>query len=293
MKLLFTFAFRIVGAVAQSVEQRTENPCVAGSIPAHTTLKALRFLKAFLIAGSSKHTILSSLIFMFKIVLLLRAAIHYWLKISCSYYSYSTISFFTNYLYTSRIQKHMETLFIKNMVCNRCILVVQQEMDKLNLSLSGIELGAIHFEALPSDATQQKIAAALVPLGFEIIDDKKSVLIEKIKSMVIEWVQYPNEDAHINFSDHLSKELGMEYSYLSKLFSTVESSTIERYLIAQKIEKVKELLVYDEMTLTAIADLLLYSSVAYLSNQFKKVTGLTPSHFQQIKTQKRKALDDV
>lgn len=187
----------------------------------------------------------------------------------------------------------METLFIKNMVCNRCILVVQQEMDKLNLSLSGIELGAIHFEALPSDATQQKIAAALVPLGFEIIDDKKSVLIEKIKSMVIEWVQYPNEDAHINFSDHLSKELGMEYSYLSKLFSTVESSTIERYLIAQKIEKVKELLVYDEMTLTAIADLLLYSSVAYLSNQFKKVTGLTPSHFQQIKTQKRKALDDV
>ena len=187
----------------------------------------------------------------------------------------------------------MTTLFIKNMVCNRCIMVVQNELDKLGLAVKNIKLGEVTLDKEPTAEEKDKLDKALVLLGFELIDDKKSRIIEKIKNIIIELVHHQNNDAKTNLSDVLSSQLHHDYNYLSNLFSEIEGTTIEKYFIAQKIEKVKELLVYDELSLSEIAFRLNYSSVAYLSNQFKKVTGLTPSHFKQIKEDKRKPLDKV
>ncbi|AYM99619.1 helix-turn-helix domain-containing protein [Chryseobacterium sp. 3008163] len=187
----------------------------------------------------------------------------------------------------------MTTLFIKNMVCNRCIMVVQNELDKLDLSAISIKLGEVVFEKEPTIEEKQNLAEALSVLGFEMIDDKKSRMIEQIKNVIIDLVHHKDNDAKTNLSDILSEKLNHDYNYLSNLFSEVESTTIEKYFIAQKIERVKELLVYDELSLSEIAFQLNYSSVAYLSNQFKKTTGLTPSHFKQIKEDKRKPLDEV
>ncbi|GAA4800062.1 hypothetical protein GCM10023231_31030 [Olivibacter ginsenosidimutans] len=187
----------------------------------------------------------------------------------------------------------MITLFIKNMVCNRCIMVVQNELDKLGLKAKNIRLGEVTLEKSPTPEEKKKLTDALDPLGFELIDDRKGRIIEKIKNSIIELVHHQDNDAKINLSDMLSDKLHHDYNYLSNLFSEVEGTTIEKYFIAQKIEKVKELLVYNELSLSQIATRLNYSSVAYLSNQFKKVTGLTPSHFKQIKNDKRKPLDEV
>lgn len=187
----------------------------------------------------------------------------------------------------------MTTLFIKNMVCNRCIMVVQNEMDKLGLAVENIKLGEVTLEKEPTTSERVALEGALVSLGFQVIDDKKSRIIEQIKNVIIELVHHQDNEAKTNLSDILSKKLNHDYNYLSNLFSEVESTTIEKYFIAQKIEKVKELLVYDELSLSEIAFRLNYSSVAYLSNQFKKTTGLTPSHFKQIKEEKRKPLDQV
>lgn len=179
------------------------------------------------------------------------------------------------------------------MVCNRCIMVVQNELDKLDLSAISIKLGEVVFEKEPTTEEKQNLAEALSALGFEVIDDKKSRMIAQIKNVIIDLVHHQDNDAKTNLSDILSEKLNHDYNYLSNLFSEVESTTIEKYFIAQKIERVKELLVYDELSLSEIAFQLNYSSVAYLSNQFKKTTGLTPSHFKQIKEEKRKPLDQV
>lgn len=187
----------------------------------------------------------------------------------------------------------MATLFIKNMVCNRCIMVVQHELDKLGLDVKNIRLGEVTLGKEPGPEEKKKLDEVLIPLGFEMIDDKKSRIIEKIKNIIIELVHHQDNDTRTNLSDLLSSRLHHDYNYLSNLFSEVEGVTIEKYFIAQRIEKVKELLVYDELSLSEIAARLNYSSVAYLSNQFKKVTGLTPSHFKQIRTDKRKPLDEV
>lgn len=187
----------------------------------------------------------------------------------------------------------MNTLFIKNMVCNRCIMVVQSELDKLGLEVKNIRLGEVTLEKELAIEEKEQLAGALVSLGFQLIDDKKSRIIEKIKNVIINVVHHQENDAKTNLSDILGRELHHDYNYLSNLFSDIEGTTIEKYFIAQKIEKVKELLVYDELSLSEIAYRLNYSSVAYLSNQFKKVTGLTPSHFRQVKEDKRKPLDKV
>lgn len=144
-----------------------------------------------------------------------------------------------------------------------------------------------------SAGEKENITAALSPLGFEVIDDKKSRVIEKIKTTIIDLVHHQDGDMQQNLSDVLRSKLHQDYSHLSKLFSDVEGTTIEKYFISQKIEKVKELLVYDELSLSEIAHRLNYSSVAYFSNQFKKVTGLTPTHFRQVGKNKRKPLDEV
>ncbi|WP_175621604.1 helix-turn-helix domain-containing protein [Chryseobacterium schmidteae] len=187
----------------------------------------------------------------------------------------------------------MTTLFIKNMVCNRCIIVMKNELEKLGLSAISIKLGEVIFEKNITVEEKEKLDEALLELGFQIIDDKKSRIIEKIKNTIIELVHHQENEAKTNLSDILSTKLHHDYNYLSNLFSEVEGTTIEKYFIAQKIERVKELLVYDELSLSEIAFQLNYSSVAYLSNQFKKITGLTPSYFKQIKEEKRKPLDEV
>jgi AraC-like DNA-binding protein len=184
-------------------------------------------------------------------------------------------------------------LYIKNMVCNRCKLVVTTELKKLGLSPLSVELGEVTFADDITDNDKQRIEKVLEPIGFSIIDDRKSRTIEKIKALIVDLVHNQDGELKTNLSDYLSDRLHHEYGYLSGLFSEVEGTTIEKYFIAQKIERVKELLVYDEQTLSEIAFKLNYSSVAHLSNQFKKVTGLTPSHFKNIGIRKRKPLDEV
>jgi len=187
----------------------------------------------------------------------------------------------------------MVTLFIKNMVCDRCVLVVAGELKKIGINAQKITLGEVTLEKELTADQKEQLHQALLDLGFEPIDSKKGRIIEKIKTVIINMVHHSDHDEKPNLSDLLSKALHHDYNYLSNLFSEVEGITIEKYFIAQKIEKVKELLVYDELSLSEIALRMNYSSVAYLSNQFKKVTGLTPSHFRQIREEKRKPLDKV
>lgn len=187
----------------------------------------------------------------------------------------------------------MVTLFIKNMVCDRCVLVVAGELKKIGINAQKITLGEVTLEKELTADQKEQLDKALLDLGFEPIDSKKGRIIEKIKTVIINMVHHSDHDEKTNLSDLLSKALHHDYNYLSNLFSEVEGITIEKYFIAQKIEKVKELLVYDELSLSEIALRMHYSSVAYLSNQFKKVTGLTPSHFRQIREEKRKPLDKV
>lgn len=187
----------------------------------------------------------------------------------------------------------MASVFIKNMVCSRCVMVVQNEMDRLGIETEDIKLGEAKLAKKITSEEKKSLGEALANLGFELIDDRKSRIIEQIKTTIIDLVHHQDSNSKYNLSDAVSRNLNHEYNYLSSLFSEVEGTTIEKYYIAQKIERVKELLVYDELTLSEIAHRLNYSSVAYLSNQFKKVTGLTPSHFKQIGKDKRKALDEI
>lgn len=185
-------------------------------------------------------------------------------------------------------------LYVKNMVCNRCVMVVRSVLEQMELHPTAITLGEVSLQEDSLTAIQhQQLETSLQHLGFELIDDRKSRIIEKIKNVVIKLVHYTEEQARYKHSDIIANELKLDYPYLSKLFSDIEGITIEQYIINQKIEKVKEYLVYNELTLSEIAGKMGYSSVAHLSAQFKKVTGLTPSHFKTIKDNKRIALDEV
>jgi AraC-like DNA-binding protein len=172
-------------------------------------------------------------------------------------------------------------------------MVVKEELSKLGLHYAAIELGEVEVLEKISDKQRDEFKAALVGSGLELMDDKKSVLIEKVKNIIIELVHYSEEPLSINFSEFLSQKLNHDYTYLANLFSEVQGITIEKFLITHKIERVKELLVYNELSLTEIAYQMHYSSVAHLSNQFKKVTGLTPSHFKQLKNKRRSMLEDM
>lgn len=180
------------------------------------------------------------------------------------------------------------------MVCHRCKMVVSAELQKLNLHPLNIALGEVVVEEKELTKDQRnKLTTALKAMGFELIDDRRSKLIDQIKTFVIESVHYKDEQPKKNYSHMLSQHLHHDYSHLSNLFSEVEGITIEQYIINQKIEKVKELLMYDELSLTQIALQLGYSSTAHLSNQFKKLTGFTSSQFKQMGIKSRKSLDDV
>ena len=185
-------------------------------------------------------------------------------------------------------------LYIKNMVCHRCKMVVKTELEKLELHPVNIALGEVMIEEKQLSKEQlEQLAEALKAVGFELIDDRRSKLIEGIKTFIIDTIHYKEEQPKKNYSELLSQHLHHDYSYLSNLFSEVEGITIEQYIINQKIEKVKELLLYDEQSLSQIALQLGYSSTAHLSSQFKKFTGLTPSRFKQTGVESRKSLDDV
>lgn len=185
------------------------------------------------------------------------------------------------------------TLHIRNMVCNRCILVVRQLLEGIGLTPLHIELGkAIVQEELP-ETEREALKRALEAVGFELIDDRRSVLIEQLRNAVIELVHDHDNDLRTNLSDYLSAKFHSDYSALSKLFSEMTGTTLEKYYIAQKIERVKELLVYGELSLGEIADKLRYSSTAHLSAQFKSVTGMTPSEFRRRNDTERRPLDQV
>ena len=184
-------------------------------------------------------------------------------------------------------------LFIKNMVCSRCKMVVKTELEKAGLIPLSVDLGEVDIEGTPSSDILQSLDNCLKHLGFELIDDRKSRIIEQIKNTIVSLIHHSNGLLDVNLSDYLSTKLNLDYGYLSSLFSEVEGGTIEKYFIAQKIEKVKELIMYDELTLSQIANELGYSSVAHLSSQFKKQTGLTPSFYRTVKENKRRNIEDL
>jgi AraC-like DNA-binding protein len=185
------------------------------------------------------------------------------------------------------------TLYIKNMVCSRCKMVVKSEFEKLGLQTISVELGEVELQDEITDAQKEILLKNLQTLGFDFIDDKKSKTIEKIKNLIVDLVHHKNNELKINLSDYLVENLNQDYSTLSNLFSEIENTTIEKYFISQKIEKVKELLIYNELSLSEIADMLNYSNVAHLSNQFKKITGFTPTHFKQLKDKKRIQIENL
>lgn len=189
--------------------------------------------------------------------------------------------------------ENLNKLFIKNMVCYRCKMVVGKILKQHNIETNFIELGEVELTNSISVEQLQLVKEELEEVGFELLDDKRSKLLEQIKTLIIQIIHEDNGALKVNLSDYLAEKTKLDYKYISNLFSEVEGLTIEKYFIQQKIEKVKELMIYDELSLSEIAFQLNYSSVAHLSVQFKKVTGLTPSVFKQLNNYNRKAIDKI
>ena len=179
------------------------------------------------------------------------------------------------------------------MVSNRCKMVVKEELKKLGLHYIVVDLGEVDIMENISIEKRTALKTNLLQSGLELMDDKKAMMIEKIKTVIIEMVHHSNENIKVNFSDYLSQKMNHDYTYLSNLFSEVQGTTIEQYIISHKIERIKELIIYGELNVTEIAWKMGYSSVAHLSSQFKKVTGLTPSHFKQLKDKRRSPIEDI
>lgn len=187
----------------------------------------------------------------------------------------------------------MHPIYIKNMVCPRCIASVKEALGQLGLSYSLVELGKIALDSAPSSTQKEKLAEALQIRGFELLEENKSQLISQIKSILVDQIQHSDSPLSENYSSFISERLHHEYTYLSKLFSQVEGITIEKYITRLKTERVKELMLYNEQSLSEIAVQLGYSSVAYLSSQFKRETGMTPSEFKKQSKPNRMNLDEL
>ena len=179
------------------------------------------------------------------------------------------------------------------MVSNRCKMAVKEELKKLGLHYIVVDLGEVDIMENISMEKRVLLKANLLLSGLELMDDKRAMMIEKIKTIIIEMVHHSEETIKINFSDYLSEKMNHDYTYLSNLFSEVQGTTIEQYIISHKIERIKELIIYGELNITEIAWKMGYSSVAQLSSQFKKVTGLTPSHFKQLKDKRRSPIEEI
>jgi AraC-like DNA-binding protein len=184
-------------------------------------------------------------------------------------------------------------LYIKYMVSIRCKMIVKSELERMGLSYRTVNLGMVDVDQQLTQQQRIELKAALEKSGLELMDDKKSILVEKVKSLVIEMVHYDDELPTIKKSIYISDKLQYDCTYLANLFSEVTGTTIEQFIIAHKIERIKELILYNELTLTQIAHKMQYSSLAHLSNQFKKVTGLTPKYYKAMKLKKRDPLEDV
>lgn len=184
-------------------------------------------------------------------------------------------------------------LFIKYMVSNRCKMAVKDELKKLKLHFVFVDLGEVELMEELTDEQRNLLKIALLSYGLELMEDKRAIMIEKIKNVIIEMIHVSNDSIKINYSNYISEKLNMDYTYLSNVFSEVKGITIQQFIINNKIEKVKELLMYDELNLTEIAYQLNYSSVGHLSNQFKKVTGFTPSHFKQLTDKRRSPIEEI
>lgn len=184
-------------------------------------------------------------------------------------------------------------LYIKYMVSIRCKMVVKSELDKLGLHYGTVDLGEVEVKDEVSPEQRELLRKALLKSGLELMEEKKPMLIEKIKNVIVEMVHYSDELPKVKNSEYISEKLNHDYTYLANVFSEVTGTTIEHYIILHKIERVKELLLYDELNLTEISYKLNYSSVAHLSNQFKKVTGLTPSYFKELKNKRRNSLENL
>ena len=191
------------------------------------------------------------------------------------------------------VQNELMKIYIKNMVCSRCKMVVKSILENEGLVAESVELGEVELKETPTKIQIVKLETALKQLGFEIIDNHKSEIIEKIKNTIVTLVHHSKEQLKTNLSAFITSKIHYDYSYLSKLFSEVEGTTIEKYLIIQRIERAKELLVYNQLTLSEIADQLSYSSVAYLSSQFKTITGITPTYFKSLKEIKRRNIEEL
>ncbi len=178
----------------------------------------------------------------------------------------------------------MHKYCVKNMVCNGCKVILVNELKKFGLHYKNITLGEVELEESIPQEMRDRINAALRTYGLELIDDRKRILVEKIRNAVAEFIDNSNDPLKVNLSDYLSRKLDQSYTYLSHLFSEIHGTSIEKYYIMRKIEKVKELITYDELSLSEIAFKLNYSSVAHLSGQFKKITGFTPSFFRQLRS---------
>ena len=184
-------------------------------------------------------------------------------------------------------------LYIKYMVSLRCKMLVNEELKKLGLHHAAIDLGTVEIFGNITEQQRKQLKKNLLRSGLELLDDKKSILIEKIKAIIIEMIHYSDELPKVNYSDYIGEKLNYDYTYLANIFSEVKGITIQHFIILHKIEKVKELLLYDELTLSEISYKLHYSSVAHLSNQFKKITGLSPSFFKQLKQKRMTNLEDL
>jgi len=179
------------------------------------------------------------------------------------------------------------------MVSSRCKMAVKEELKKLGLHFTPVDLGEVEIMENITQEQREQLKIALHSSGLELMDDKRAVLIEKIKNVIIEMVHHTDELIKINFSVFLSEKLNHDYTYLANLFSEVQGTTIEQFIISHKIERIKELMIYGELNITEIAWKMNYSSVAHLSNQFKKVTGLSPSHFKQLKDKRRSPIEEI
>ncbi|MGI9526353.1 helix-turn-helix domain-containing protein [Aequorivita nionensis] len=186
-----------------------------------------------------------------------------------------------------------ETIHIKNMVCPRCISAVSNILEQLEIPYVSIKLGEVKLVSSLNAKTKSGLSKVLQNSGFSLIDDRKSQLIEQMKTLVVDKIHHSSSELNIKWADYVSDNIHLDYKYLSALFSSVESITFEQFIINQKIERVKELIVYDELTLSEIAFRMNYSSVAYLSNQFKKLTGMTPSELKKSTNKNRKSLDEI
>lgn len=184
-------------------------------------------------------------------------------------------------------------LYIKYMVSLRCKLMVKEELNKLGMHYVIVDLGMVEIMEYITEEQKKQLSKNLLKIGLKLLDSKKNILIEKIKNVIVEMIHHTDSLPKINYSDYISRKLGYDYTYLANVFSEVKGITIQQFIIIHKIERVKELLIYNELNLSEISYKLHYSSVAHLSGQFKKITGLTPTFFKQLKIKRRKNLEDV